>query len=128
MDREDADTLSLGKVFENADCLLNCEVAVMMEEIAAADEKVPDSFHEVLEYVRKFSKFKQRTAVNEVEDLLALEAYSDLHPFQRASIANLLPETIEEARALIPSLDIDDDNLQHLLTNLKNTQNFAGTS
>ena len=128
MEHEDADLLALGSVFENGRCLLNCQVALMMEGIAGGDEKLPDSFHEVLEYVRKFNKFKQRSAVTEVEDLLSLEAYNDIHLFQKASLANLLPETIEEARALIPSLDVDDDNLQHILTNLKNTQNFAGTN
>ena len=51
-----------------------------------------------------------------------------LHPFEKGAIGNLMPDTIEEAKALIPSLNngvesiradgIEDDRLQELLDQL----------
>ena len=51
-----------------------------------------------------------------------------LHPFEKGAIGNLLPESVEEARALIPSLnnsvqgirddEVDDESLEELLSQL----------
>ena len=115
------------EVFGNADCLINSHVTLAMERILAMDDKVPDSFHGVLEYVRQVSKFKQEAAVQEVLDRLG--EYDDLSPFQKAALVNLLPENPEEAKTLIPSLqEFDHSRLQDLLTSLKNIQNFAGVN
>jgi DNA-directed RNA polymerase II subunit RPB4 len=44
-----------------------------------------------------------------------------LHKFEIAALANLCPETAEEAKTLIPSLKnkIDDDELQKILEDIQ---------
>lgn len=49
-----------------------------------------------------------------------------LHKFELACLANLCPETAEEAKALIPSLEgrFDDDDLQQLLDDIQTHRSF----
>ena len=114
---------SVDEHLPTASSLLNCEVAMYMDRLAAGEEKFPESFGSLLEYVRKTNKFKSQSAVDEALNIVDA---SGLPHFARASLVNLMPETVEEARALIPDLDsLPDDDLSHILTNLKNTQNFV---
>jgi DNA-directed RNA polymerase subunit F len=49
-----------------------------------------------------------------------------LHKFELAALANLCPETAEEAKSLIPSLDgrFEDDELQQILDDIKTKRSF----
>ena len=112
------------KELQAAEFLLISHVAQVMERIESGDDKLPDSFKGVLEYARKVGKFKQDSAVNEV--LARLEEYNDLSPFQKASIVNLMPVDVVEAKALIPSLqEYDDERLQELIDALKAIKTFS---
>lgn len=44
-----------------------------------------------------------------------------LHKFELAAIANLCPETVEEAKSLIPSLEgrFEDEDLQAVLDDIQ---------
>ncbi|PIK59172.1 putative DNA-directed RNA polymerase II subunit RPB4-like [Apostichopus japonicus] len=50
----------------------------------------------------------------------------DLHKFELASLANLCPESAEEAKALIPSLEakFEDKDLQDILDNIQTKRSF----
>lgn len=53
--------------------------------------------------------------------LASLLKKKNLAEFEIASLANLLPETPEEAKALLPTLrKFDDDELQSILNELAN--------
>ncbi|MPC96344.1 DNA-directed RNA polymerase II subunit RPB4 [Portunus trituberculatus] len=52
-----------------------------------------------LNYCERFSKFKFRTTIKAIRELLNQKK---LHKFELAALANLCPETPEEAKALIP--------------------------
>jgi len=49
-----------------------------------------------------------------------------LHKFELAALANLCPETADEAKALIPSLDgrFPDDELQQILDDMATKRSF----
>jgi DNA-directed RNA polymerase II subunit RPB4 len=74
-------------------------------------------------YVKRFSRFKNQTAVREVRNLLTKKS---LEQWEIASLANLCPETAEEAKALIPSLAIKftDEELELVLNDLRNYASF----
>lgn len=117
------DLEEINTYFNNADHLLICQVGLEMEKFASGDQKFPDTFHSLLDYIRQVNKLKTQSVVDEVLDIF--NNCETIHQFEKACLVNLLPETVEEARALIPTLDVPDEDLQHILTNLKNTQNFV---
>ena len=56
-------------------------------------------FMKTLNYCERFSKFKNRATIKAIRELLNQKK---LHKFELAALANLCPETPEEAKALIP--------------------------
>lgn len=56
-------------------------------------------FIKTLTYCERFSKFKNRATIKAIRELLLQKK---LHKFELAALANLCPETPEEAKALIP--------------------------
>ena len=122
---EDASQLQLGD-FADKECMNNSVVALALEKIAQNEEEEESKvFKDMFEYVRRFNKYKKSSAVNEVDNLLS--RYSDLRSFEKACLANLSPETVEEAQKLIPSLKsrINDESLDNILKNLKSIQQFV---
>jgi DNA-directed RNA polymerase II subunit RPB4 len=75
-------------------------------------------FDKTFHYVNK--RFVNPETVKEVRKLL-LRFADKLEPFEMAQLANLMPESSEEAKILIPSLTyrIDDDDLQALLSEMR---------
>jgi DNA-directed RNA polymerase II subunit RPB4 len=70
-------------------------------------------------YAEKFDAFKSaETAMSVREQLSGVKP--ELHPFEIAQLATLVPETSEEAKVVIPSLanKFDDDVLQDVLNAL----------
>ncbi|KAG8269031.1 DNA-directed RNA polymerase II subunit rpb4 [Homalodisca vitripennis] len=103
---EDAADLQFPKEFENAETLLISEVHMLLEhrkaqnESAEEEQEFSDVFMKTLTYTDRFRKFKNKEIIASVRNLLTQKK---LHKFELASIANLCPETPEEAKALIPS-------------------------
>lgn len=54
-------------------------------------------------------------------NFLSLLMQKKLHKFELAAIANLCPETTEEAKSLIPSLEgrFEDDDLRQVLEDIQ---------
>uniref|UniRef100_A0A4W3IR95 RNA polymerase II subunit D n=1 Tax=Callorhinchus milii TaxID=7868 RepID=A0A4W3IR95_CALMI len=102
---EDASQLVFPKEFENSETLLNSEVHMLLEhrkqqnESAEDEQELSEVFMKTLNYTARFSRFKNRETIASVRSLLLQKK---LHKFELASLANLCPETAEEAKALIP--------------------------
>ncbi|KAL6058291.1 DNA-directed RNA polymerase II subunit rpb4 [Balamuthia mandrillaris] len=129
-EEEDATQLKLGQDFHEAQCLLNSEVAILLEhrqQNAPEDSESEQSpvFLKTLAYVQRFSRYKNKTAVKQVRTLLTEK---QLHEYEIAALSNLCPETAEEALSLIPTLakrfDSDDKELQLILDDLASFRRF----
>eukprot|EP00741_Cyanophora_paradoxa_P021649 tig00000241_g20895.t1 len=125
---EDAALLKFSKDFADAHVLTNSEVAIILDHRQSksfsgeADSKnLTQTFHKTLAYTKRFSRIKNQQAVSELRSMLEGRHSGDkkLEPFQLVSLVNLCPETAEEARALIPTLDrFDDAELDEMLKDI----------
>ncbi|XP_054272325.1 DNA-directed RNA polymerase II subunit Rpb4 [Macrosteles quadrilineatus] len=121
---EDAADLQFPKEFENAETLLISEVHMLLEhrkaqnESAEEEQEFSDVFMKTLTYTDRFRKFKNKEIIASVRNLLTQKK---LHKFELASIANLCPETPEEGKALIPSLEgrFEDEELRQILDDIQ---------
>ncbi|VDD89020.1 unnamed protein product [Enterobius vermicularis] len=126
---EDATELKFPKEFEQADTLLTSEVFLLLEHRRQQSEQkeeideMSDVFVKTLNYSRRMARYKSRETIRAVRTLLANKP---LHKFEVAQIANLCPESAEEAKALIPSLEnkMEDDELDELLKDLHSKKTF----
>lgn len=135
---EDASQLKLGQEFSGAKCLMNAEVALILEKKVESlqQESGLDPLQHLnpvleksLQYVKRFSRYKNPEAVRQVRAILADQR--KLHEFEVCVIGNLAPDTVEEAKAVVPSLvtverdpPIDDEQIEIMLQDLKNIRVF----
>nr|CAD7426608.1 unnamed protein product [Timema monikensis] len=95
--------------FENAETLLISEVHMLLEhrkaqnESAEEEQEFSEVFMKTLTYTNRFRKFKNKETISAVRSLLMQKK---LHKFELASLANLCPETPEEAKSLIPRSEL----------------------
>ncbi|KAJ3218275.1 RNA polymerase B [Dinochytrium kinnereticum] len=106
---EDAAELHLGGEFQDVQCLLISEVRVLLE----------------------VAKERNRTEGRETNSELFPEN-ENFHQFEMAQLANLCCESVEEAKALIPSLNrkfnnFEDAKLQDLLDQMSNLRRYQTT-
>ncbi|KAK7093378.1 DNA-directed RNA polymerase II subunit RPB4-like [Littorina saxatilis] len=126
---EDAAELRFPKEFENAETLMISEVQMLLDhrkqtnESADEEQELSDVFMKTLNYCQRFSKFKNRETMTAVRNDLQQKKF---HKFELAALANLCPETAEEAKALIPSLEgrYEDEELQQILDDIKTKRSF----
>ncbi|KAI0989993.1 hypothetical protein GJ496_006218 [Pomphorhynchus laevis] len=97
---------------------------------------MPDALSDTLAYCERFSTFRNSETILEVREALSIagggsnstlnNGFVRLHQFETAALANLCPESAEEAKTLIPSLTgkIDDDQLQRLLDDIRAKKTF----
>ncbi|KAF7380956.1 hypothetical protein HZH66_014332 [Vespula vulgaris] len=110
--------------FENAETLLISEVYMLLEhrkaqnESAEEEQEFSEVFMKSLTYTNRFGRFKNKETIAAVRSLLMQKK---LHKFELASLANLCPETPEEAKALIPSLEgrLEDEELRTILEDIQ---------
>uniref|UniRef100_A0ACB8FAD9 DNA-directed RNA polymerase II subunit rpb4 n=1 Tax=Sphaerodactylus townsendi TaxID=933632 RepID=A0ACB8FAD9_9SAUR len=121
--------LKKAKEFETAETLLNSEVHMLLEhrkqqnESAEDEQELSEVFIKTLNYTGRFSRFKNRETIASVRSLLLQKK---LHKFELACLANLCPETAEETKALIPSLEgrFEDEELQQILDDIQTKRSF----
>uniref|UniRef100_A0A0N4W5H5 RPOL4c domain-containing protein n=2 Tax=Strongyloidea TaxID=27829 RepID=A0A0N4W5H5_HAEPC len=109
--------------------LLTSEVFLLLEhrrqqnEAKDEIEDMSEVFIKTLNYARRLSRFKNRETIKAVR---AIFSQKPLHKFEVAQIVNLCPETAEEAKALIPSLEnkLEDDDLDEILRDLHSKKTF----
>jgi len=112
LEDEDASTLRLGKDFQDAPCLLNAEVALILEnklQNSSAGAQQKSDFLKAYEYVNRVKMYRDREAVQHVRNELEKRDY---HDFERVQLGNLCPDDAEEAKTLIPSLRMPERNIE----------------
>merc|ERR1719351_502496 len=125
---EDASDLVFPKEFNDNDTktLLISEVHILLEhrkqqnESAEEEMEFSEVFMKTLNYTQRFAKFKNMENIASIRQLLTNKK---LHKFELAALANLCPETPEEAKSLIPSLEgagrFDDEELASILDDIQ---------
>eukprot|EP00475_Leptophrys_vorax_P015025 TRINITY_DN21353_c0_g1_i2.p2 TRINITY_DN21353_c0_g1~~TRINITY_DN21353_c0_g1_i2.p2 ORF type:complete len:143 (+),score=28.40 TRINITY_DN21353_c0_g1_i2:257-685(+) len=136
-EEEDAGYLKLGPEFNRSKCLMNAEVALILDKkLESLRENSIDPMLQLnsvleksLQYVKRFSRYQNPQAVKQVREALA--GKGKLHEFEVCVIGNLAPDTVEEAKALVPSLvmpgrepPIDDDQIEQMLSDLRTIRTF----
>jgi len=123
-EEEDVAQLKLGPDFTDATTLLNSEVAILLEHKKERGEsaELPIMFAKTLDYAQRFSRHKNKQTVKEIKGALEQRG---LAPYDVASLGNLCPESVEEAKALIPSLArFSNDDLQAAINDLASFKRF----
>lgn len=123
--QEDLVHAKLGPDFQNAHCLFVSEVKMLLETRLAAREIDPktkggQTIHKTLTYCNRISNFNNQNTVKSLRNSIDMSKY---HPFEIATIGNLGIESIEESKALIPSLnrpELDDVTLLGTLNDFAN--------
>jgi len=130
---EDASELKFPSEFEKpgTSTLLISEVAIILEarkqqnESAEEEQEFSEVFMKTLNYSQRFSKFKNMENISSIRSLLSNKKF---HKFETAALANLCPETPEEAKSLIPSLEqagkFDDEELASMLDDIQTKRSF----
>ncbi|KAH0459293.1 hypothetical protein IEQ34_012107 [Dendrobium chrysotoxum] len=117
---ENAAELKIGEEFLKAKCLMNCEVALILDRRLEQLQQMSDDptnqmsqvFEKSHQYVKRFSRYKNQDAVK-----------------QLCVLGNLCPETVEEAIAMVPSLKskgraLEDDAIEKMLNDLSLIKKF----
>ncbi|XP_054782734.1 DNA-directed RNA polymerase II subunit 4-like [Prosopis cineraria] len=110
-EEENAAELKIGDEFLKAKCLMNCEVALILEhkyeQLQQTSEdpmnQVSQVFEKSLQYVKRFSRYKNPDAVRQVREILSRYQLAE---FELCVLGNLCPETVEEAIAMVPSIKV----------------------
>lgn len=128
---EDAADLAFPKEFEDQETktLLISEVNILLDhrkqqnESAEEEQEFSEVFMKTHNYVQRFAKFKNMENIASIRQILTNKK---LHKFELAALANLCPESPEEAKALIPSLEgrFDDEELASILDDIQTKRSF----
>ena len=128
---EDASELNFPEEFEKAETLMISEVNMLLQgrkqqqdsKEDQEDQELSEVFMKTLAATERFSKFKNKETIQVVRSMLQQKK---LHKFELAALANLCPETAEEAKSLIPSLEgrFQDDELTAILEDMHTQRSF----
>jgi len=122
-EEEDAAILKFPKEFDNAETLTISEVLKILENRKEqSDKSDPDqsqklneAFVKTLEHCKTFNRLgDNKERIHAVRRMLQTKK---LHKFELAQLANLCPDSAEEARTFIPSLEnnFQDEELTEIL-------------
>lgn len=133
-EEENAAELKLGEEFLKAKCLMNCEVAMILEHRLEQAQQLSEDpmnqmsqvFEKSLHYVKRFSRYKNPDAVRQVREVLSRYQLAE---FELCVLGNMCPETVEEAVALVPTLKdksrgLDDEAIEKMLNELALIKKF----
>lgn len=133
-EEENASELKIGDEFLKAKCLMNCEVAIILDhkydQLKQTSEdpmnQMSQVFEKSLQYVKRFSRYKNPDAVRQVREILSRYQLAE---FELCVLGNLCPETVEEAIAMVPSIrsrgrGLDDDAIEKMLNDLSLIKKF----
>jgi len=86
-------------------------------------KELPKVFLKTLDYCERFSHFKNKETIIAVRNMLVQKS---IHKYEVATLANLCPDNSEEAKSLIPSLElkIENDDLQKVLDDIRTKRNL----
>ncbi|XP_071735442.1 DNA-directed RNA polymerase II subunit 4 [Rutidosis leptorrhynchoides] len=133
-EEENAAELKIGDEFLKAKCLMNCEVSLILEHKFEQLQQMSDDpmnqvsqvFEKSLQYVKRFSRYKNPDAVRQVRELLSRYQLAE---FELCVLGNLCPETVEEAIAMVPSIKSrgrghDDEAIEKMLNDMSLIKKF----
>ncbi|KAF7822152.1 DNA-directed RNA polymerase II subunit 4 [Senna tora] len=132
-EEEDASELKFGDDFEKAKCLMNSEVALLLEHkfeqfkhmSEDSINQAPQVFDKSLQYVKRFSRFSNQDAIKQVREVLSRYQLAE---YELAVLGNLCPESVEEALSVVPTLKakgrLDTDAIEKLLNDLLMIKKF----
>ncbi|KAK5117612.1 hypothetical protein LTR62_005035 [Meristemomyces frigidus] len=86
-----------------------------------------DVYLKTREYVGMFARFKDGKTTTQVDHITLTLLEKGVGMFERAQLASLCPDTAEEAKTLVPSLEdkIDDETLQAVLDEISKLRDFS---
>ncbi|KAK4482762.1 hypothetical protein RD792_009930 [Penstemon davidsonii] len=135
-EEENAAELKIPDEFLKAKCLMNCEVALILEHKYEQLQQMSDDpmnqmsqvFEKSLQYVKRFSRYKNPDAVRQVRETMTSNLYK-LRTVQLCVLGNLCPETVEEGIAMVPSIKTrgrahDDEAIEKMLNDLSLIKKF----
>ncbi|WOK94807.1 beta-catenin-like protein 1 [Canna indica] len=133
-EEENAAELKIGEEFLKAKCLMNCEVARILDHKYDQLQQISDDptnqisqvFEKSMQYVKRFSRYKNPDAVRQVREVLSRYKLAE---FELCVLGNLCPETVEEAIAIVPSIKrkgrmLEDDAIEKMLHDLSLIKKF----
>eukprot|EP00003_Mantamonas_plastica_P027341 TRINITY_DN5846_c0_g2_i4.p1 TRINITY_DN5846_c0_g2~~TRINITY_DN5846_c0_g2_i4.p1 ORF type:complete len:139 (-),score=35.23 TRINITY_DN5846_c0_g2_i4:426-818(-) len=125
-EQEDAATLNLGEEFQDAEqTLCTSELYFLLSKIngdrEGKGEAVNKTLTDTLQYATDFNRF---SSVAQTENIRNILSNHDLEPFEISSIMNLLPESADEAKELVPSLKrMEDMTIEDMLEEMHEFMN-----
>ncbi|SCV74969.1 BQ2448_7998 [Microbotryum intermedium] len=123
---EDAAQLKFGPEFSGATqeaCLMTSEVKFLLEQHDQGSSN--PIYKKTLQYVNDFSRFKEYDTTSQVR--LIYGGVEGLNPFEIVQLANLVPSSYEEAKALIPSLSSkNEDELEAAIRQVVQIRKYQG--
>lgn len=133
-EEENAAELKIGDEFLKAKCLMNGEVARILDKRLEQLQQMSDDpmnqisqvFEKAHQYVKRFTRFKNNDAVTQVREVLSRYPLTE---FELVVIGNLCPESVDEAIAMVPSIKskgrgLDDDTIAKMLNDLSLIKKF----
>lgn len=122
VEEEDAAILKFPKEFDNAETLTISEVLMILkirqEQSEGSNQKLNEVFVKTFEHCKAFNKLgDNKEKIHAVRRILQDKK---LHKFELAQLANLMPDSAEEARIFIPSLEnnFQDEELTEILNSM----------
>ncbi len=110
-DTQDAGLLKFDLIWKTAQCLNICEVEQLLRGPALQQSSQKGQLESAFKHARRFARLRDSQSLQELritlEEWEAQSAVGDnrLSPFEVAQLVNLVPSDVDEAKALIPSLD-----------------------
>ncbi|KAL2616584.1 hypothetical protein AAZV13_08G136100 [Glycine max] len=137
-EEENAAELKIGDEFLKAKCLMNCELQQISDDPM---NQVSQVFEKSQQYVKRFSRYKNPDAVRDKFERLSYLIWSSeknlsiilaryqLAEFELCVLGNLCLETVEEAIAMVPSIESrgraqDDEAIEKMLNDLSLIKKF----
>ena len=132
---EDATELCFPKEFldDETKALMISEVHILLEhrktqnESAEDEQEFTEVFMKTLNYTQRFAKFKNTENISSIRQNIHRAVRNDkISEFETAALANLCPETPDEATHLVPSINqvIGDVELASLLDDIQTKRSF----
>lgn len=126
VEEEDAAILKFPKEFENAETLTISEVLKILEnrkeqtDQSDSSQRLNEVFIKTLEHCKTFNRLGDNK--EKIYTVRRILQGKKLHKFELAQLANLCPDTAEEARTFIPSLEnnFQDEELTEILNAMCN--------
>jgi DNA-directed RNA polymerase II subunit RPB4 len=130
----DSASPSFGDELKGSHCLLHSEVQILLEACQREREREESAnvnlppptpvFLKCHQYAATFGRWQNREIIRELRQSM-LQRMTPITEFEMVQMANLCPESVDEARLLIPSTSrIDDMELQAMIDDIQTSLQY----